>query len=229
MNGMKRFTKMAGVAGLLAAVAGMHGCNVLGPIAYIVHGPGKVSEVYTLDPAKATVVFIDDVNSRLPSRAVRGEIAGSTQKYLLREECVKDMIDYRAAMQAASSDRTGTSLSIIEIGQAVKAQVLIYVVIEDFGISPDGESYSPFAYARVKVMDVEGNTRLWPADARGHQVRLSPNPQATQAPTTVGARLESSRLLGGELGKAVAQLFYSHEGTNSAGKDELKKDGPFND
>jgi hypothetical protein len=224
MNRILSLTKVAGAAGLIAAGAAMHGCNVLGPIAYIVHGPGKVNAVHTLDPQKATVVFVDDVNSRLPSRAVRGEIAASAEKYLLREDCLTDVIDYRAAMQASSSDRTGISLSIVEIGQAVKAEVLIYIVVEDFGLSPDGQTYSPFAYARVKVMDVKSNKRIWPADERGHQVRLSPNPQATQAPATVGARLESSRLLGAELGKAVAQLFYTHEGTNSAGKE-----GPFND
>jgi hypothetical protein len=220
------------IIGVLAACAtGMHGCNVLGPIAYLVHGPPKVDAVYKLDPDRATVIFVDDVSSRLPSRSVRGEIANSAQKYLLREDCLKDLIDYRPALLAASSDRSGTALSIIEIGESVKADVIIYVMIEDFGISPDGQSYSPFAYAKVKVMDVKSQKRIWPADERGHPVQMRPNPQTTTAPTTVGGRLESSRLLAAELGHAVAQLFYTHEANNAAGRDDLKKaeDGPFND
>ena len=219
------------IIGIVAGcAAGMHGCNVFGPIAYLVHGPGKINAVHTLEPERATVIFVDDVDSRLPSRSVRGEIAASAEKYLLREECLKDVIDFRSALQAASSDRTGTTLSIIEIGQAVKADVIVYVRVEDFGISPDGQSYSPFAYVRVKVLDVKTQKRLWPADERGHPVQLRPNPQSTEAPTTVGARLESSRLLAAELGHAVAQLFYTHEATNSAGKDDLKKpEGPFTD
>jgi len=220
------------IIGILAGCAtGMHGCNVLGPIAYIVHGPPKIDAVYTLDPDRATVIFVDDVGSRLPSRSVRGEVASSAQKYLLREECLKDLIDYRPALLAASSDRSGTILSIIEIGESVKADVIVYVMIEDFGISPDGQSFSPFAYARVKVLDVKTQKRIWPADERGHPVRMPPNPQTTTAPTTVGGRLESSRLLAAELGQAVAQLFYDHEANNAAGKEDLRKPemGPFND
>ena len=215
---------------MAASVAGMHGCNIVGPIAYIVHGPGKVNALHTLDPKPATVIFVDDVNSRLPSRSVRGEIAGSAEKYLIREECLKDVIDYRSALQAASSDRTGMTLSITEIAQAVKADVIVYVRVEDFGISPDGQSYSPFAYVRVKVMDAKTQKRIWPEDERGHPLELRPNPQSTDTPTTVGARLEASRLLAAEVGHAVAQLFYTHEAMNAAGKDDMKKPaGPFSD
>lgn len=215
---------------LAASAAVLPGCNVVGPVAYLIHGPDKVGAVHTLEPARPTVVFVDDANSRLPSRSLRVDIASAAEKYLLREECLKDMITNRSAVQAASEDRLGTPLSIIEIGQKVNAEVVIYVEMQDFGISPDGQTFSPFATARVKVMDVKAGKRVWPEQREGWPVLLKPTPQPDAAPTTLAARLEASRLLANEVGKAVAQLFYTHELQRSAGNGELKKpQGPYDD
>ena len=63
-----------------------------------------------------------------------------------------------------------------------------------------------------------------------HRLPLDLRSQSTDTPTTVGARLEASRLLAAEVGHAVAQLFYTHEAMNAAGKDDMKKPaGPFSD
>ena len=214
----------------LAAAACLPGCNIAGPVAYLIHGPEKVDRVFQLDEKKTTVVFVDDSNSRLPSRSLRGEVADAVEKYLLREGCVKDMIQNRYAIQAATADRSGEALSITEIGQRVSAEVVVYVEIEDFGISPDGQSFAPFAKARVKVMDVKESKRVWPPKAAGHPVVLQPQPQPGKNPSTMTERLEASRLLANEVGKAVAQLFYTHELNNAAGSGELKKaNEPYSD
>lgn len=215
---------------VLAAGLAASGCNVVGPVAYLIHGPDKVDAAYKLEPARPTVIFVDDANSRLPSRSLRVDIATAAEKYLLREECLKDVISTRTAVQAASEDRLGKPLSIIEIGQKSNAEVVVYVEMQDFGISPDGQTFSPFATARVKVMDVKAGKRVWPEQKEGYPVLLKPTPQPDAAPATVAARLEASRLLANEVGKAVAQLFYTHELQRSAGNGELKKpDGPYDD
>jgi hypothetical protein len=219
---MRFLTTCALSAALLAAIGG---CNYAGPIAYIIHGPAKFEAEHTLDVVRPTVVFVDDSRSQLPSRAIRGEIAASVERFLLSQECLKDVIDHRAALQASTADRHGQSLSIVEIGRAVSAEVVIYVEIEAFGISPDGQTYSPFAAARVKVIDIAKESRIWPEDQRGHPVQLKPTPQASNAPESTAAKLESSRLLAVQLGKAIAQMFYTHEQTEAAGQGELRREG----
>lgn len=225
-----KLIKLAMVSALAGAAMCISGCNVAAPIAYLIHGPDKVPAVYTLDPAKTTVVFVDDSNSQLPARSIRSEIATSIEKVLLSQGCLKDVIDHRNAFQKAYEDRTGTNLSVTEIGQGVTAKIVIYVEIEEFGISADGYTFNPFATARVKVMDVDAQKRLFPDAGRGHPVIIRPTPQSSQPPKSVSERLEAARLLGAELGHAIAQLFYEHEARNSAGQGNFERNtGPFND
>jgi hypothetical protein len=205
--------------------AAISGCNYVGPIAYLVHGPGKIEARHTLEVARPTVIFVDDSMSQLPSRSIRGEIAASVERFLLKEEKLKDVIDHRSALQASIADRHGQSLSIAEIGRSVGAEVVIYIEIDSFGISPDGQTFSPFAAARVKVVDVAKDARAWPDDRRGHPVKLDPTPQAIEAPESTAAKLEAARLLAAQLGKAVAQLFYTHEPDQAAGQGDLRREG----
>ncbi len=213
----------AGLAAILAAaVLGAAGCNILGPAWYFIEGPPKQPAQFTLDANRPTVVFVDDTANRLPSRALRGDIATSAEKHILAEELLlKDhLIDSRGAFQAASADRFGQQLSITEIGRSVQAEVVVYISIDEFGISPDGVTFAPVGVARVIVVDAKNDQRLWPANAGGQRIRVQLNERQGAAPTSRADSLQAQRELAIQIGRAAAELFYEHEAYQSAGKNE---------
>lgn len=210
------------VAVLAAATLAVPGCNIVGPAYYFIEGPAKQPALYTLDEKRTTVVFVDDPSSRLPSRALRGDIATSAEKHILAEDLlIKDrLIDSRGAFQAASADRFGRQLSITEIGRSVQADVVVYISIDEFGISPDGVTFAPVGVARVLVIDAKNDQRLWPATAGGQRIRVQLNERQGEAPRSRADSLAAQRELAIQIGRAAAELFYEHEAYQSAGKNE---------
>lgn len=201
---------LAAAAFSLGAV--LPGCNIVGPAFYLIHGPEKRPAAFTLDKKRSTVVFVDDQNSMLPRRNLRMVIASSATEVLQREKLVEDMIDGRGAIIAASRDRDSEPLSVTAIGRAVRAAVVIHVIMDSFTLSRDGQSYSPYAELRVKVIDAENDTRLWPPESldRGAELKVTLFERANYAPQSQSAVAKGEEDLAKQIGQAVAELFYDH-------------------
>ena len=197
---------LAGAAGLLGA-----GCNIVGPAYYFIHGPEKAKKLYELDPKRTTVVFVDDRSSRVPRRASRVAIGEQAEQTLLKERVVKDMVSSQSAIQAAGTDREGKPASIAEVGAAVKADVVIYATVDEFSLTRDGQTYSPGAVLRVKVVDATGNARLWPENPAGHVVSVRLSPKTSDLPTSTAARFQAEDELARQAGQEIAWLFMDHE------------------
>lgn len=191
------------------------GCNVLTPVAYAIHGPGKVEPVYTLDETKKTVVFVDDPSSRITQRRLRYSIADKATKELLAKRILTDMIDPRGILTAASNERFGNQMSIAELGKTVGADIVIYAVVTEFSLSPETGSYIPKALLRVKVIDVASGQRLWPSDETGHLANVQMPQRPGISPRGTGERIEVEQTLADRAGLGLAQLFYKHEITET--------------
>ena len=64
-------------------------------------------------------------------------------------------------------------VSIEELGKSVGADLVLYVEMDMFTLTPDGGVPKPSASARVKVVDVAAKERIFPvagADQRGYPV-----------------------------------------------------------
>lgn len=212
---MRRFRAIGAIAisaGLGAVALALSGCNIVGPVGYFIAGPPKVQARHELDPKRATVMFIDDRANRLPRRALRGTIAERAQKALLDKGTVKNLIDARAAFAAAARESDAEPLSITDIGRNAKAEVVIYVTIDAFSLTPDGQTFQPSTTMRVKVMDATNDTRLWPEDPAGFRLIASPEVRQGFVPRSQAdvskAQIEAAETAG----LAVAQLFFTHEG-----------------
>ena len=105
---------------------------------------------------------------------------------------------------------------IVEIGRAAKAEIVIYITIDNFALSPDGQTFSPSATFRAKVLDARDEKRLWPEDAAGHAVSLSPTRKTDFVPRNNSEMLKSEVELGKRTGLAIAQLFAKHLEERSA-------------
>ncbi len=192
------------------------GCNIVAPIGYLIHGPEKVQRLYGLDKSKTTVVFIDDRANNVPRRALRVLIGELAEKTLLKEKVVKDMVSSQSALAAAGNDRSGKPLSIAEIGEAVKAQVVIYATVDAFSITPDGTTVSPTVTMRIRVVDVANDTRLWPDDPSGFVLVTKLTAKSATMPSGTTARYQLEDDLAKRAGLDLAQLFYKHEHTRGS-------------
>jgi len=194
-------------------------CNIVAPIAILVEGPPKFDEQYKLETDRPTVIFVDDQAGVLPRPALRQAMAEEAQKILLSEKTLTKVIDAKAAIQTSSADKAGKMLSMVAVARAVDAEIMIYVSVDTFTLSPDRQSYSPVASMRVKVLDVtKPQPRLWPADRDGFPFEASIRQKTTEIPKTRSEITIAENDLAKQCGKAIAQLFFSHEVTGSAAK-----------
>jgi hypothetical protein len=199
------------LAGMCVAAALLAGCNIVGPAYYLIHGPEKVKKQYTLDKAKPTVIFIDDRANRVPRRTLRLAIAQEAEKNLLKSKTVVDMISAESAMLAAGHDRYEQPIPIAEIGRAVKAEQMIYATVDGFTLSPDGQTYSPVAQLRVKVIDATSDKRLWPTEDGGFPITVHVVSKTSPMPTSTSSRYQAEDELAKQIGLELAWLFIDHE------------------
>jgi len=193
------------------------GCNILGPAFLLAHGPEKVKKVYELDPERTTVVFIDDPLPKM-TRPLRLRMARQVERTMLEEKVVTDMVAYESAARVAAQERFDKPIAIQDVGKAVGADVIVYVLMTDYFLSSDGVTFSPIARMYVKVLDVESGRRLWPADdARGKLVQAYLPPQQGLPPSGSKADL-AYQALAEAAGLRIARLFYDAQRPSRVGE-----------
>lgn len=204
-------TVALGAAVLLApAIAG---CNIVGPAFFLVHGPGTVDAAHELDRERTTVIFIDDPANKVGRRRYRSIIAETAQDIMLQKKIVVEgkMIDGRSAITYAATATADDPHSLQDIGEALRADVVIYALVSEFNISGLGGDASPSVTMHVKVFDAAAGERAWPAEPEGYRLNL----RMPAAPSTVGAtqaeRRETEETLAQFAGLGLAQLFYDVE------------------
>jgi predicted small secreted protein len=196
---------------LVASATSLSGCNIVGGVATIVHGPPKIAAAYKLPKDRPTVILIDDRANVLPRRVLRQTIALRAEKELLSSGVLTKVIDSNAIQAALARDNPDQPTDIATLVKSVQAEVVIYVALDKFDISPDGQMYQPFANARIKVMDVsEGSKRLWPEQREGSSLNIILPTTRGDLPTGAAGLALAQERLASELGLAISQLFYKH-------------------
>lgn len=210
---------------VLAAAAGAallsSGCNIIVPAAYILEGPPTVDAAFTLPP-KRTVVFIDDTKNELPRTALRTLIGDTIAESLMAQGLVTEAIASAEAMQIARRrDTDAKKLSISQIGEECGAEIVIYVKIKSFLLTPDGTVPRPLADAEVKVLDIGSGVRLFP-DPGGEERGFPVETQLREMNLDLYRSSAGRRQLEDQLAKTVAQdvakVFYKHQKNELGGK-----------
>lgn len=205
---MKRLALAISLATLSVLPAG---CNIAAPVFFAIHGPPKTPAVFELDKNKATVVIVDDRSNKAPQRTLRGVIAERIETELLDRGELNDVIESRAAFRVTSEDELTDPRPIAEIGAAVGADVVIYVTLDEFSLAPQGQSSAPTAVARVKVLDLVEEKRVFPGTSSGYPVKVEMQRPGGYGATTISEKASQNNALAEALGLGIAQLFYSHE------------------
>jgi hypothetical protein len=195
----------------------LSGCNILGPIGLLVHGPEKMPRQYTLPQERSLVVFVDDRLSRLPRRPLRTTLADQITSKLLENKVSTTIIDSRAAEAAVQREKPTEPMSVTEIGRSVKADVVLHVMVDGFTLSPDGVTFSPQARVFVRLTDTAADARLWPEEdanlpasrrPKGYEVVVQPRTPSSKPPETASEMAQAEIDLAKIVGTAVAELFY---------------------
>ncbi len=170
-------------------------------------------------PDHRTAVFIDDPRNILPSEQVEVEVGDRILKDLVAEGVLSEgnTIPTREVSALETNHKDFQSWTIQKVGQELGVDQLIYVFVDTFDLGETQEQFRPSAATRIKVYDVQANTRVYPAgggvDYRRINTRLAfvgPQHLSTQAVRqTVTAGLSQ------DLARDIARLFYRHEDTYS--------------
>lgn len=217
---MKPSTSLGLVAFACLSVAGVSGCNIVGPATLLVAGPSKVAKLHTLEPKRPTIVFVDDPVGQLPRRALREIIARETGRNLLEERSLERVIDPRAALAVVTRDKPGEPVDLSTLAKACEAEVVIAISVHRFTLSPDGASFRPEAEVRVRVIDAtRTEPRVWPQERLGHLLTVSPALRPGDVPTKPGDIVRAEDALATEVGLAVARLFYDFDPRRGADLD----------
>lgn len=216
MKNVKRIWTGVALAGVCGAAVMLAGCNVAGAAYLLAKGPEKIPAVYTLPKDRTAVIVIDDRANVVPQRSLREGIGASAEKEILARGLVKDLIASRNATAVMSRERYGSPMTIAEIGAAVKADLVIYVAMDKFTLSEDGQTLMPLATGRMKVVDVKTGQRMSPPEGRSvefHPMSVRLPAQASNAPRTTTDQLGALSDLASLTGVAISQLFYDAEKT----------------
>jgi len=198
------------LAGMLVCVPA---CNIVGPVVMLAQGPPTIDAQFELPEGKSLIFFIDDRGNSLPRRNLRQAIAERAQMTLLAEQPKRRVIDARAGMAVAARETASEPTDLVTLGRAVQADLVIYVTIDSFGLSPDGINYLPSSTMRIKVLDTTKDTdpRLWPAETEGFPHSVFPSQRAGVMPTSASERAKSELAFAGMIGESIAKVFFKHE------------------
>jgi hypothetical protein len=201
-----------------AVMAPGAGCNIVGPAFYLIHGPEKIPPVYKLDPKRPTVVLIDDPSNRVPRRQLRAIMGQTVDDILLKQGLIKadekqnNLISSGAALTVAAKDKSSTPMSITQVGKAVGAEVVVWIMVDQFSLMPDGQAFSPTVSIRLKFIDAVTDKRVWPPDdAAGNPFRYIYPAGSLTPPESSAARSQAEMSLAEYAGRGIAELFYEVE------------------
>lgn len=193
-------------------------CNIVAPIGYIVHGPEKIPAQYKLDTKKVTVVFIDDNASVLPSRAVRRKIGESAENILLNQAKIERMIASQDVMAVVDREKYSKQMTLVELGEAVGADVVIVATMLSYSLTQDNENYTPIASASVRVVDVKEKKQLWPAQLeQSHILEVKSPPRTAAGPMSLAERNKLQLTFAERIGREIGYLFVAHTATPETG------------
>lgn len=209
-------TLLITVLTLLPAVAAS--CNIIAPAIAVAHGPPKVKKAYDLPADRVTVVLVEDTSSppiMRDSRLIR-KIAEAATTELTRVGAVKTAVD-PSAIHMMSIQPSERQTPIAELARKVGADQIIYAQITQFTLSPDGQTFTPSAELRVKVLDAQAQgeetigRRIWPAEAEGHPLLAGGESISGFSPRDAADIRQAELELADLTGLRLAQLFYDRD------------------
>jgi hypothetical protein len=185
-------------------------CNIAAGVSYIITPDPAKEAMYTLQDVR-TVVFVDDRRNTMHPSRLRLVIADRVTTDLLTKKIISTIVSPKDIFRvSATNDRYNEPLPIAALGKAVEADVVIYVEMDSFGLTNDGQTANPTATCSLRVISVVESKRLFPTEQASYFVRAN---LKKVKPHRIASNSEIRKLaeeLAEELGDAIAKVFYDH-------------------
>ncbi|MHC4644860.1 MAG: hypothetical protein ACYTBJ_05115 [Planctomycetota bacterium] len=166
---------------LFAFVAGAgfcSGCALVGLLGTPTSHEEKIHAEYDLtnQENKKILVLVNQPAWLLPRANLRYHLTEAVNAQLTRKTKIPS--EYLASYGQLSEFRANrtdfSSLSGVEVGAGLGADMVLLVTIEDCVLQPLGDEqyYKAALSARTALFDVAGRARLWPSSADGKNIRV---------------------------------------------------------
>ena len=175
--------------------------------------PDAVDAVYKFPKDKTVLVLVDDPKGMGREASIQLDLANALNDQLLDHKIAKDVIPQRKLLFEMARTSAFQQLSISEIGKRLKADIVLYVKIEQFALKDN--RLSPIWHGElgttVKVVSV-ADGRLWPKDR--HPGYAMPDINSPRESDDESKRMgeKITMRMAKEMADKIAKLFYKHEG-----------------
>ncbi|MCJ7543827.1 MAG: hypothetical protein MUP47_04555 [Phycisphaerae bacterium] len=195
--------------GVLAAMP--LGCQPgLGRLAWMFEPPQRVKALYTPPPGKTVLVFVDDVLNPVQYQPIKVELAARLNAYLIQKKLAADTVPYETLVEWGSKTADTEHLSVAEVGQAMGADLVLYVHLDKFSLKDDQQS--PLWHGQmgttIRLVDVKAG-RLWPMDRpEGYAMPQVETASVDDSSPTYGT--EVARELAEAMAERIVNVFCDH-------------------
>lgn len=175
--------------------------------------PQKVKALYKPPKGKRFLVFVDDITHPVAYEPLKRQLTERLNKQLLTNKIAGETIKYERLLDLMAATPSFNQLTVVPIGQKLDAELVLYVIIEDFALKESEVSPLWRGTLKTTVRIVDVNARpptLWPTDrAEGYPVERVQTPSIDEPSPTYSE--EVAKMLAEKMADKIAKLFYDHE------------------
>lgn len=198
---------------LVAVLAVVPGCNIIGFLASAAAPPELVEAKYKM-PNKPTLIIVDDWNGLVNDEAMMRRIALGAQSALTGERVVTKGFVGQDEL-SAYREELGTAYrntSIGKLGMHLNAKQVVYARVTGYQMSLAGSVIKPSITLEIKVIDLDKRKRVFPDPSAENkspdtqevytlQVTLATRDMAGQSASRSIAARELADVAGRDLGR----------------------------
>ena len=202
---------------LLGAAMSFGGCETIGFVASVFDDEDIPALYEPTD--RPTLVLVEDAPQPVLDQPDLADlIAGRVGQILATQNVIAQTIPPGTVAELRARtpdfDTDPKRWNIAHIGREVGAEQVIYISLQEFGLTEEGVIFRPRAVARVKLVDANSGSRLFPSSqdqygSSGHPIVTQRNygsmDGANQTTFTILARR-----LAEDLAQDIAKVFYAH-------------------
>ncbi|MCK5114386.1 MAG: hypothetical protein KAR11_06460 [Phycisphaerae bacterium] len=197
---------------LLAACTSIGGCGGFGWLASWLP-PDAVDALYEFPEDATVLVLVDDPAGLGRDATILHDLTSALNDQLRDHKIGKKVIAQRKLLIEMSRTASFHQLSIADIGKRLKADVVLHVKIDEFGLKDN--SLSPIWHGQlgttVKVVSI-ADGRLWPKDRHSGYIMPEINSprESDDGSKRMGDKITSR--MAKKMADKIAKLFYKHPG-----------------
>lgn len=175
--------------------------------------PDKIPAKYEFNEKSILLVLVEDPKHLADQTSLKIQISEFLNQEFEDRGLVERVIPYRQLMNLAAATENFPSLSTAEVAKELKADVVLYVEIENFSLKEDPNSpyWNGKLTTLVKVVGAKEG-RLWPKDLPEgyHPTRVDTGSVCDDGSVRFEQHLVE--IIAQQMGDNIMKLFYKHRG-----------------